>query len=54
MGYGHAERNVALMRQLEAETRALLGTLDQLDPEQSAWLRETAELGVDLDDPHRA
>jgi len=40
MGYGHAERNLALIRQLEAETRALLGTLDQPDPEQSAWLQE--------------
>jgi hypothetical protein len=39
MGYGHAERNLALIRQLEAETRQLLDTLDQLDPEQSAWLR---------------
>ena len=34
MGYGHAERN------LQAETRALLSTLDQPDPEQSAWLQE--------------
>jgi hypothetical protein len=40
MGYGHAERNLALIRQIEAETRDLLGTLDQLDPEQSAWLQE--------------
>jgi hypothetical protein len=40
MGYGHAERNLALIRQLESETRELLGTLDQPDPEQSAWLQE--------------
>jgi hypothetical protein len=40
MGYGHAERNLALIRQLEAETRELLGTLDRPDPEQSAWLQE--------------
>jgi hypothetical protein len=40
MGYGHAERNLALIRHLDAETRELLGTLDQLDPEQSVWLRE--------------
>jgi hypothetical protein len=40
MGYGHADRNLALIRQLEAETRGLLGTLDQPDPEQSAWLQE--------------
>ena len=37
MGYGHAERNLALIRQLEAETRDLFETLDQPDPEQSAW-----------------
>ena len=42
MAYGHAERNLALIRQLEAETRKLLGSLNQLDPEQSAWLREVA------------
>jgi hypothetical protein len=40
MGYGHAERNLALIRQLEAQTRDLLETLDQPDPEQSAWLQE--------------
>jgi hypothetical protein len=40
MAYGHAERNLALLRQLEAETRQLLERLDQPDPEQSAWLQE--------------
>jgi hypothetical protein len=40
MGYGHAERNLALIRRLEAETRELLGSLDQPDPEQSAWSQE--------------
>jgi hypothetical protein len=40
MGYGHAERNLALIRQLEDETRDLLETLDQPDPEQSGWLQE--------------
>ncbi|HYX59055.1 MAG TPA: hypothetical protein VE888_08605 [Streptosporangiaceae bacterium] len=40
MSYGHAERNLALLRQLEAETRQLLASLDQPDPEQSAWLQE--------------
>ncbi|MDT4923435.1 MAG: hypothetical protein QOG01_1148 [Pseudonocardiales bacterium] len=39
MGYGHAERNLAAIRQLEAETRELVGTLDQPDPEAAAWLR---------------
>jgi hypothetical protein len=38
MAYGHAERNLALIRQLEAETRDLLGTSEQPDPEQPAWL----------------
>ena len=42
MAYGHAERNLTLIRQLEAETRKLLGSLNQLDPEQSAWLHEVA------------
>ncbi len=40
MAYGHAERNLALIRQLQTETRKLLGSLNQLDPEQSAWLHE--------------
>ena len=40
MTYGHAERNLALLRQLETETRHLLEHLDQPDPEQSAWLQE--------------
>ena len=40
MTYGHAERNLALIRQLEAKTRQLLESLDQPDPEQSAGLRE--------------
>ena len=40
ISYGHAERNLAALRQLEVETRQLLESLDQLDPEQSAWLQE--------------
>ena len=40
MAYGHAERNLALVRQLEAQTRQLLESLDWLDPEQAAWLQE--------------
>jgi len=36
MAYGHAERNLALIRQLEAETRLLFGAVTQPDPEQSA------------------
>ena len=47
MSYGHAERNLAMLRQLEAETRELLASLDQLDPERSAWLQEGASSGDD-------
>ena len=42
MAYGHAERNLALIRQLEAETRQLLATVTQPDPEQSAWTPEAS------------
>jgi hypothetical protein len=45
MAYGHAERNLALIRQREAETRQLLESLDHPDPEQSAWPRESAAEG---------
>jgi hypothetical protein len=34
MSYGHAERNLALIRQLEAETRLLVGSLAQSEQEQ--------------------
>jgi hypothetical protein len=47
VAYGHAERNLALLRQLEAETRQLLESLDQPDPEQSAWLQEVTGGGDD-------
>jgi hypothetical protein len=39
MAYGHTERNLAVLLQLEVETRQLLESPDQLDPEQSAWLQ---------------
>jgi hypothetical protein len=42
MAYGHAERNLALIRQLEAETRQLPATATQPDPEQSAWMLEAS------------
>jgi hypothetical protein len=45
MAYGHAERNLALIRQLEAETTKLLGSLDRLDPDHSAWLQEVTSPG---------
>ena len=41
MTYGHAERNLALIRQLEAETRQLLENLEQPDAGQSAWLQDS-------------
>jgi hypothetical protein len=40
MAYGHAERVLAAMRLLEAETEELLDSLPQLSPEQSLWLQE--------------
>ena len=51
MAYGHAERNLTLIRQLEAETRKLLGSLNQLEPEQSAWLQEAG--GIQQHGPRR-
>jgi hypothetical protein len=41
--YGHAERTLATIRLLEAETRELLCREEHLDPEQAEWLREAAE-----------
>ena len=37
MAYGHAERNLAAIRQLEAEAGRLLASPPQLEHEQSAW-----------------
>ena len=42
MAYGHAERTLAAIRLLEAETRELLDGLPQLDPEQSHWRQEVS------------
>jgi hypothetical protein len=42
MAYGHAERNLALIRQLEAETTLLLDTVTQPDPGQSAEMPAAA------------
>jgi hypothetical protein len=50
MAYGHAERTLAAIRHLEAQTRELLGSLAQLDPEQSHWLHEVAEAGSQAGD----
>jgi hypothetical protein len=43
MAYGHAERTLAAIRLLEAQTRELLGGLAHLSPEQSHWLQEVTE-----------
>jgi hypothetical protein len=45
MAYGHAERTLAAIRLLEAETRQLLGGLPALDREQSRWLQEVTATG---------
>jgi len=43
MAYGHAERTLATIRMLEAETMELLSGREHLDPEQAEWLRDVAE-----------
>jgi hypothetical protein len=43
MAYGHAERTLATIRLLEAETRDLLARQEHLEPEQAEWLREAAD-----------
>jgi len=43
VAYGHAERTLATIRLLEAETRELLVRLDELNPEHALWLRNAAE-----------
>jgi hypothetical protein len=40
MAYGHAERNLALIRQLEAETASLLDHQGELDTAQAPWVGE--------------
>jgi hypothetical protein len=40
------ESETRVLRQLEAETRQLLESLDQPDPEQSAWLQDVASQGA--------
>ena len=42
MTYGHAERTLAAIRLLEAETRHLLGST-RLDPAHERWLRAAAD-----------
>jgi len=42
MAYGHAERTLATIQRLAAESAELLGSQDQLDAEQEQWQREAA------------
>jgi hypothetical protein len=42
MAYSHAERTLAAIQRLEAETTELLDSQDHLDAEQEQWLREAA------------
>ena len=42
MAYGHAERNLAAIRLLEAQTEELLRSLPQSDPTQSGWPHQAA------------
>jgi hypothetical protein len=49
MTYGHAERTLAAIRLLEAETRTLLASLDRLSPEQAQWLDDGDESASYLD-----
>jgi hypothetical protein len=43
MAYGHAERTLAAIRLLEAETRELLNGLEHLEPEHVRWLQDAAD-----------
>jgi hypothetical protein len=54
MTYGHAERTLAAIRLLEAETRTLLDDLDELSPEQAQWLDDVGEAASRRSQPGRA
>jgi hypothetical protein len=43
MAYGHAERNLAAIRRLEAETKEMLSSLPQYGSGQSRWLQQTTK-----------
>jgi hypothetical protein len=43
MAYSHAERTLATIRLLEAETRELLSRQEHLDPVHAEWLSRAAE-----------
>ena len=40
MAYSHAERTLAAIRCLEAETAELLSARDHLDPDEEQWIQE--------------
>jgi hypothetical protein len=42
MSYGHAERNLATVRSLRAETIRLLAGRQELTPDEKQWLAEVA------------
>jgi len=42
MAYGHAERNLATIRLLEASTEELFGSLEQAEWGQSRWSEQSA------------
>jgi hypothetical protein len=48
MAYAHAERNLALLRQLEAETRQLPESLDQPDPDSQPGCRRSPPLASNV------
>lgn len=52
MAYGHAERTLAAIRLLVAETEDLLSTQPELDMEQEQWLRDACrgQARADLDE----
>jgi len=54
MTYGHAERTLAAIRLLEAETRILLDDLDELSPEQAQWLDDVSAAAFRRSQPGRA
>jgi hypothetical protein len=45
MAYGHAERTLATIRLLAAETEHLLLAQPELDAEQQQWLRDAGSRG---------
>ncbi len=47
MAYGHAERTLAAIRLLEAETRELLNRPADLDAGHARWLHNAAESASD-------